>query len=409
MLPILLRPKAGAYRSASQNLTIMSGVLKMDFETITGWTASSGSRALDNVNFKTGSASIQLTSLVGGAGQMTYDWGAGATWLAGDNFQIYAYVPDVAKISSAHFYLKLMDTTGAKIASTDNGIVTGWNLINIKRADFTLTGGFAWTDPIRYLRLNFTAVAGETAVISFDSFYTDVQDQPALVFTFDDCLESVYTYGYGFMKNHHIPGTFYVWTDQIGGGGKVTAANLLEMKADRWCIANHTANHTDLTTLSEADAETEIIAGQTALTAAGITGNDIFHLSYPGGAYNATVEKAASDANCLTGCTIFEYPTLNRYRILPLQNAFQLWNKSFGHDLSLAQAKTWVDTVFAKKEVGILLFHSLITGTPSTDEEWNKDDFEALLVYIASLHIPCITVDELYRLQSGSVVVSMPK
>lgn len=392
-----------------QDLVSNWGTLKMDFETTVGWTAQAGTMGLDNIHVKTGANSLESTSAVGGEGKIQYNWGGGAAWIGFEEFRFWCYTPDITKFSSPTVTISFWDTTGTKSASLALSVISGWNYINAKRADFALAGGFAWTDQIQYLRFRINGAVGQQAVMSYDSFYISIIPQAAIVVTFDDCNSSVYDYGLSLADAHNIPCTFFVRTGIVGNIGQVTVDNLLEMRSLGWVIANHTQNHIDLTTLAQVDAQAEIEAGQNDLLSFGITGNDIFHLAYPGGAYNSTVEAAATAANCLTARGIYDTPNfLCRYRILPFANPLEVWSKILDHAVTLAAAKTWVDNVSNRSEIGILLLHNLIAGIPALDTEWNINDFDDLLAYIASLNIPCITVDQLYDLQSGPVKVRMP-
>jgi peptidoglycan/xylan/chitin deacetylase (PgdA/CDA1 family) len=214
-----------------------------------------------------------------------------------------------------------------------------------------------------------------------------------LLIQFDDGADDVYQYGFPYMQEKGVKGTCYAVTSLIGTAGYMTWAQLLELHAAGWTIGNHTQNHTDLTTLSQADATTEINAGKTDLIAQGITDNPL-HLAYPGGANNSTVQAAAAAAGMLTGrgigsAVLGQWWAYNIYQLRKCKN--------FGDTLSLAQAEAWVDELIRTGDVGIALLHGLHLTTASS-YTWIVSDFQAFIDYVVSKGIRVLTISEAYSI-----------
>ena len=278
----------------------------------------------------------------------------------------------------------------------------GWNLIRLLQDDLTLAGAFSWDTLVDYCRLRVTPQVAVQANLSCDYFFSSLR-RPALVITFDDWSPTVYTIAYDYMNARHAKGTFYVTTDQVDGVNRISLAQLTEMNNAGWDIANHTDDHTDLTTVAQVVAQAHLADAKTALDGWGFT-RASNHVAYPGGAYNDTVVAAMVAENMLTGRTVVN----DRYPVLPFDQPYRIeLGQSFGNTLTLAAAKTWLDGVVSRDEIGIALFHSLVVA-PANLSEWGIDDFKAFIDYAVSLNIPIITISELYALQSGSVMVRMP-
>jgi peptidoglycan/xylan/chitin deacetylase (PgdA/CDA1 family) len=385
-----------------RNLVATSGTLQEDFETPGDWTVHEGSVAADAVNVKTGSYSLQVTTALGYWGRITK---GGLNFVLDQNKEtrVWFYIADASKLQALEInFGGTADVT--KNWSYYAYFHTGWNLISIKGSDWTSVGGMTWADPIVAIRFRLAAKAGETAVASLDSLYVNVVGQPAIVITFDDGGDSIYNEGYSRMKTHNIPGTLYAITDNIGTVNSVSAANLLEMQADGWIIANHTKTHADLTSLSQAEAQAEMENAESALVALGITGNGPKHLAYPGGAYNDTVIAAAQAAGMVTGRMVV---SLSWYPVIPFSqhphNVFV--GQQFGNTLALAAAEAWADSVKSRGELGIALFHNLVAA-PANSSQWGIADFQTFIEYLISIDLPCITIEDAWSLHGGPIWIS---
>ena len=119
----------------------------------------------------------------------------------------------------------------------------------------------------------------------------------ALVITFDDGYEDVYTNAYPILKKYKIPACVFV----TGGNDKVdrcslgTNKNMLsisqikKLKKERWEIGYHSDSHKDLTKLSAIELQKEIVDGKKNLERE--LGFQLNYFAYPFGNYSKKIIK----------------------------------------------------------------------------------------------------------------------
>ena len=395
------------YVTLPRNLLTTQHTLIENFEVLTDFTVEGSSVAVDDItNFMFGSQSIQLTTPTAAQGYINKVFTPTLDFSATPVIRIRFYIADKTLMTAGALMLSHSAanyTNGFQYTSIAVGAVrNGWNFRNIPKADFSTMGAGTWATPIAQARWRATGATGVKAVFSWDYMTAGVLGTPVVCFQFDDQNSSVYSLAYPIMRAHNIPGTVYAISDTIGAGGKMTVAQLAELYAAGWDIANHTADHANLTTLSQADAQTDIAACTAVLNGNGWTRASL-HLNYPGGAYNATVKAAATAEGVLTACTFPEGGV--GYEIMPFgENLALNPSATLNAARTLASAKTIVDTALSKG--GILIFggHDIVTGAP-VGEQWKDTDFASLCDYIVQLKLSCVTISKLYGLLSGSVRV----
>jgi peptidoglycan/xylan/chitin deacetylase (PgdA/CDA1 family) len=217
----------------------------------------------------------------------------------------------------------------------------------------------------------------------------------AVMFTFDDANDVIYDNALSILTAKRGVGTYYVRTNDVGGGGKVTWAELVTMQTAGWVIANHSIDDTDLTSLSEEDAVTYIDTAEAALNAQGLTGHH--HLAYPGGQYNGTVISAANTAGMITGRTIDGGN-------IDLEAGFNLFTikmtRGFVSTDTMETMKNDVNKALTDKTVCLFVIHTVNAGGNITPA-----DLTELVDYIADRYIPMITIVDLYNAMSGEITV----
>ena len=77
-------------------------------------------------------------------------------------------------------------------------------------------------------------------------------------FTFDDCMESVYTEGFRVLEPYDVRCTVYITTSYVGQPGYVTISQLGDLHDAGWEIGGHTVNHPRLPDLPDYMALREI-------------------------------------------------------------------------------------------------------------------------------------------------------
>ena len=125
---------------------------------------------------------------------------------------------------------------------------------------------------------------------------------------------------------------------------------------------------------------------------------NVNYVAYPYGSYNANTLTAMANLGMRSGRTILVFNNLS-----PLTNPFELAQRSIGTATTLDAAKAMVDTAKSRGETLVLLFHDI--STAPTSSGWYPDRFRALMDYLISQGVPIITMDDLYRLQSGAITI----
>jgi len=381
------------------------GGLFESFETISDWTAVTGSMAANITagEFRIGSQSIKVTSAVGSHGVIEKVFGSPLNFggvAPHMRLYFYLYAADIANFSvmAVEFYNNAgySKQEGVLLNPVYKSLKSGWNVLDILPNSWVSGGGATWNDNFDRMWIRITSVGGTQVNASYDNLLIGVEGQPpTCMIMFDDADASVYNIAYPYMKNKNIRGTFYARTGLVNTGSYVTSAQLLEMDAAGWAIGNHSQSHTNLTTLSQADATTEILAGKNDLDGWGLTGNSN-HFAYPGCFYNDTVIAAAVAAGVLTArsCTRWSW-CMDSY--FDDRYIFQI-NVAVLIGDSLAALKAYADeAVTYGRNVGILI-HTIPGDITAAN-------FYALIDYILSLDIPCITINDVYGLLTTSRII----
>jgi peptidoglycan/xylan/chitin deacetylase (PgdA/CDA1 family) len=107
------------------------------------------------------------------------------------------------------------------------------------------------------------------------------------VITIDDGHQDGYTYAFPILERYRLLATYFIVTGRMGRGDNLSATEVLRLAASGMEIADHTANHADLPTLSRIAAEAQIeIAAQTI---AALIGHRPTTFAYPFGAEDRAV------------------------------------------------------------------------------------------------------------------------
>jgi len=230
---------------------------------------------------------------------------------------------------------------------------------------------------------------------------------PAVMLTFDDEYESVYTEAFkNVLEPLGIPATFYVVTNAIDGENDptyVTTAELLEMDAAGWSIGNHTTDHTLLTTVDIPTATAKIADAKTVLDGMGLTRASM-HLSYPSGGQNADVHTAAIAAGILTGRRVYDAPP--QFPDYVAANNYVIWSTMrLGSGDTIQAALALIDQAIAEGKTILFYGHKLID--PATDTTmWETWRFRALVWYCVSKNLPFLTINDYYDLQSAGKTIT---
>lgn len=223
--------------------------------------------------------------------------------------------------------------------------------------------------------------------------------KPAVVITFDDGRASLYTEAFAYMNALGIKGTGYIISGSVNSANYVTTAQVVEMDAAGWDMANHTDTITELSTLSEADQETALLNCKNFLDGIGAT-RAAHHVAYPSGKWNADTLTAMAAQSMLTGRV---YPAASRENFRYFVNSpYLLPVYSIDTSVSVLAATDYMDACLCDGAIPFILFHDIFASGAS-GVNYNRADFRAIIDHIASKHFVCLTISQLYSLFSGSL------
>jgi peptidoglycan/xylan/chitin deacetylase (PgdA/CDA1 family) len=311
-------------------------------------------------------------------------------------FQIYAYTAtnDVFRMN--------FSVTSSSWLANQWSMIWGDPYFN-PNSWVVFAGNPSWSN-ITKIKIVLTTVAGQISDVSFDLLSFGSIRKPAVLLAFDDNFDTQFSIAYPLIKAKNMVASIFCVSSYIDGVNKLTTANLLELYNKGWDIANHCKTHTDLTTLNLSQQEGQFTDCRDVLNALGLTRASL-HIAYPNGLYNADTLTAMQNIAAKTGRTItgtvYSWYERGYYN---LGYPHKINCKNIATTTTLAQAKGYIDSALVFNAPIVLLFHKLDNTTPAVDT-WITSDFVALLDYIESLGIQTLTIDEYYRLDSGSITV----
>lgn len=377
------------------NYNTKPSTLLEDFENSADFIITSGTGIIisDTTNFITGSKSLKITSTtnnsnVGITKNINFNF-------TGPRIELLFYCDDSERPPTVGMYLSSTTNFSKYFYKSQSTIVKGWNRWEIHKNDFSVTGGESWNNTMIRLKLIVYAQTNANSHVSFDSLKSSDNTVPKCIITFDDGYPSNYTEGYSYMKSKGLKGNIYVITSLIDANDHLTIQELEELYNDNWGIANHTRLHQNLTTLSQADAQTDIQNGMDDLVAYGFTRTKD-HLAYPGGNYNDTVILATRATTSKTArglATAQNYPSLAHDNLV--DDNYRLKSYILSNTISLATAKGYIDSAILTGGTVILCLHKLVQNATNS-LEWGINDFKALINYIVAKGIDVVTLDEWY-------------
>ena len=150
--------------------------------------------------------------------------------------------------------------------------------------------------------------------ITFHELHT-LKEAPekAVIITFDDGYESVYTHAYPILRQANFKGVVFVvagfidrWNDwDINLGGirfrHLTREQIRELENNGWEVGAHGMTHRALSHLPEAEMEKELLGSREVLTA--LSKKPVQTVAYPFGIHNERVHRITRKAGFVFGCS----------------------------------------------------------------------------------------------------------
>lgn len=126
-------------------------------------------------------------------------------------------------------------------------------------------------------------------------------------------------------------------------------------------------------------------------------------MAFPTGVYNADTLTALA----ATGMRIGMSNEGSTFYTLPIAQPLYMAGGALGPAYTLAQVQTAFLAGKARGDICTMGWDGLVESGAGAGE-WNRSDFVGLLDWIRTQQIVPVTIDDLYRLQSGAVTVPRP-
>jgi peptidoglycan/xylan/chitin deacetylase (PgdA/CDA1 family) len=136
-----------------------------------------------------------------------------------------------------------------------------------------------------------TGVVLGGCALEISSIEEQVTATAVVSLTFDDTFADQQL-AVDLLDDHGMPGTFYINSGRLNGGGFLSTSQVLAWQAQGHEIGGHTKNHLNLTTLDPDEARRQVCDDRVALLAAGFA---VTSFAYPFGGSNALAEQIAEE------------------------------------------------------------------------------------------------------------------
>lgn len=355
-------------------------------------TGAGSSIVLDDTVFRTGEKSLKLiANAVSCQADKTITLN-----LEGKLLQVDVYISDITKVNSIDI---LLDPTGNWTSyfatSIPSGrLKTGWNTITLNTLDLNKLGSpqpvTSDLASVKKVRVKVVPVAGQLATANFDRFlyYDNGLTKGAVMFTFDDGHETVYTQAKPMMDEHGLSGTAFVITDTIGNAGKMTLDNLKTLQALGWDISSHTVNHLYFNETPMDEIDYQLSQSKRWLIDNGF-GSSAGHLATPGGQFDNEILELIKKYY-KTHRTVME-----KHEVYPTDDTYTLKIRNIVNTTTLATVQGWVDSAVANNSLLILCLH-YIMDPADTSTKILPSTFQSIVDYVASSNINVVTMSEMF-------------
>lgn len=209
----------------------------------------------------------------------------------------------------------------------------------------------------------------------------------AVSLRFDDAWLSQYQNALPKLTTAGFRGTFYVPTRQLsdyGFVGYMSKTQIKNLASKGHEIGSHTQKHTDLTTLSSSQAQTEIVGSRQDLQAMNV--GPVNSLAYPFGAYDSTIIAMVRDAGFKSAAATIGGD------VTPNSDRYQLERRSVEVSVTVPQIKSWIDQAVANKEWLILTFHEV--STSGRQYSITPANFNQVIDYLKQKNVPVVTISQ---------------
>lgn len=137
----------------------------------------------------------------------------------------------------------------------------------------------------------------------------------SVALTFDDGYMDAYTTAFPLLQQYGFVATFYVITGFVGNQGYMGWNELQALQAAGMEIGSHSISHPNLTALSQAQRDEQLLSSRQRLQE--VLGTPIRSFCYPSGLFDATVQQAVRDAGYTNATTTMPGISMSNLYALP--------------------------------------------------------------------------------------------
>ena len=258
----------------------------------------------------------------------------------------------------------------------------GWNRVVIPVSKFAVGGAPSWAS-IAAFRTRLLAGSGEVYRYSIMDVRLGEYSRPVVLVQFDDCVANWYSNGWPVIQALGVPVTLHAIANLIGTGGYMTLAQLAEVYAAGHDVANHTDDHTNLSTADYATALEHIEAGQDWLVSNGFTRRECHRfLAWPYGLASTAAQQAAADLGVISARRV--YGDAWAHELLDQRYMTACYN--IANTTTVANVKTVIQNAIAGGGVVRLLMHKIV-ASPSAADEWSIANLTSLCAWLRALDL----------------------
>ncbi len=382
----------------TQNYTHSTGTILNDFENPTEWTfIGDGTATEDPQNILYApTQGVRLTATTNAA-DLSYTSTINQDWSGVDELVVYFYLhTPILSVSAITIWVSSYTNLSKSIYKSivdPYTLQVGWNKFIILRSDWNVETGESLDNTMVKIRLRIKSAAAAKADITFDSVYINRKQKAQIVLEFDDNGPTPYSVGYPILKENNMVATWFVNPDRFGTGGYVELEDIHTLHDEGWTIANHTWDHTHLTTLTLPEQVEQIRSCRDFLIEEGFT-RGAYHFAYPYGEYDdnslIALERCGIKTGRVGGTTGHNYPEI--YTPYLMKTTY-----SMSSSTTFETIKAVIDEAVAYGQSITILCHG-ISDSPSISTTCYTDVFTAMVEYLEGLGDAYLaTIDEWYE------------
>jgi hypothetical protein len=435
-LPIIApstRPPAWSAASWSQQ-----------FQTGHGWTTNGTGIASANLNDTTsgdycrGTQAVTVTT-TGTGGQANVRKLAGTVPdLTGKAIRIILKVEDITHLRAGgvnlfvgtsglgntfKWRLNMADATSMLVTSGDWVVLTAnWANLDSAAGSFSISSTGVPSQTSGFTDMQLQIVDDGSGPVTFHLQAIEIIPATSATFpqgvvsvVFDDSYQSVYDLARPVMDALGYCGTLYTIAEAIGGSGNLTLDELNQMQDQSgWEVAGHAytsaAHAARYPNLTAAQVDSDLRNLRAWLVTNGFRGDS---LAYPGGNFEPTTDGVEVDAIAAryfsSGRTILNvieagtnygnaesYPPPMPWRLRAVEPVTSIITGAPNVTNLLAAGST-LDKVANNGGWLILVFHEIVTTTPTDTIQIEQSDFSTLMNGIASRNLPVMPAGDVLR------------